>query len=435
MVHQQALMILCPIQRGEEDAVKTRLIELDQRLRDNQPVILERLEGLHFARWVVLDAAEDRDGNPLPAELLFSANIDGDARAFIKQMIDTDPELIKSLYAHCRDFPDPQSINEDGLYDWLNRHTQDYAAFYIGSVGKRVDTIHREANLRDALEQHIDAEHAAGRLKDQSALAIRDALCSWVRTQKDLQWALLPEPGPSPADWAWHWGKLAAIVAAALFVVIRFFLTVVLLFIGWLSTVRVLERRDRQHPYDDDRQARMRHIRLVSREEDRITQNPMTSVTHIKTGFIRIVTLRFVLWAINLLARYLYVHGKLGSIPTIHFARWAIIDDARRLVFLSNYDGSWENYLGDFVDKAAVGLTGVWSNTIGFPDTVLLLFKGAKDEERFKAYTRRSQTLTQFWYSAYKNLTVDNITNNTRIREGLRGVMNEDQAQEWLLHL
>ena len=33
------------------------------------------------------------------------------------------------------------------------------------------------------------------------------------------------------------------------------------------------------------------------------------------------------------------------------------------LLFLSNYGGSWESYLEDFITKAHTGLTGVWSNT------------------------------------------------------------------------
>ncbi len=41
----------------------------------------------------------------------------------------------------------------------------------------------------------------------------------------------------------------------------------------------------------------------------------------------------------------LYPPGFLGTIGTIHFARWVTMPGSRDLVFLSNYDGSWESYL------------------------------------------------------------------------------------------
>jgi len=142
-----------------------------------------------------------------------------------------------------------------------------------------------------------------------------------------------------------------------------------------------------------------------------------------------------VLSGIQLLAVYKFNKGKLGNIPTIHFARWVRIDGGKRLLFFSNYDGSWESYLGDFIDKASVGLTGVWSNTRWFPRALMLLFRGAKDEQRFKAWTRTHQIYTDVWYSAYKTLSVRNILNNTDIYDGLlKPNMTEVEAENWLSH-
>jgi len=129
------------------------------------------------------------------------------------------------------------------------------------------------------------------------------------------------------------------------------------------------------------------------------------------------------------------VRGTLGGIPTIHFARWVVLDGGRRLLFFSNFDGSWENYLGDFIDKAAPGLTAVWSNTVGCPRSEKLVGGGARDEQRFKSWTRDHQIFTQVWYSAYKELTVDNINNNSKVREGLYGRLGPEATKEWLARL
>jgi len=61
--------------------------------------------------------------------------------------------------------------------------------------------------------------------------------------------------------------------------------------------------------------------------------------------------------------------GYLGSMRTIHFAHWTLVGNGDRLLFLSNFDGSWQSYLDDFVDKAHGGLTLAWGNCVGFPRT------------------------------------------------------------------
>ncbi len=109
-----------------------------------------------------------------------------------------------------------------------------------------------------------------------------------------------------------------------------------------------------------------------------------------------------------------------------------IIDRGRRLLFFSNYDGSWVNYLGDFIDKAAAGLTAVWSNTLGCPKAHGLYSAGATDEQRFKSWTRDHQIVTQVWYSAYEELTVDNINNTHKLRIGLFGDLTAAEEREWL---
>jgi hypothetical protein len=174
-------------------------------------------------------------------------------------------------------------------------------------------------------------------------------------------------------------------------------------------------------------------VQALAEREDFQVQNQLTHLVDLKPGLFRRILLRAVLYAIDLLARYKFNQGSLGGITTIHFARWVFLDDGKQLLFFSNYDGSWESYLGDFVDKAHVGLTSVWSNTEGFPKTTLLAFGGATDEDRFKAWTRAHQIATPLWFSAYPDLTVRNIQENARICAGLVEEPPTDEAlRAWL---
>ncbi len=123
--------------------------------------------------------------------------------------------------------------------------------------------------------------------------------------------------------------------------------------------------------------------------------------------------------------------GFLSSINSIHFARWILVPGSDRLVFFSNYGGSWESYLEDFIAKAAKGLTGVWSNTVGYPRTNYLFFDGARDGDRFKRWARKQQVPTRFWYSAYPDLTTQRIRINSQIRRGICWAP-DSEARDWV---
>jgi deferrochelatase/peroxidase EfeB len=166
--------------------------------------------------------------------------------------------------------------------------------------------------------------------------------------------------------------------------------------------------------------------------ENVLAQNHMISITQRKPGWVRWFTSRLVFWAVGLAATTYFKPGLLSDIGTIHFARWVTIPNSRDVLFMSNYGGSWESYLEDFITKAHAGLTGIWSNTVGFPRTENLFQLGATDGDRFKRFARHSMIPTRFWYSAYPDTTTDNIRSNAAIRAGLSGVMTEDEAISWL---
>ena len=172
---------------------------------------------------------------------------------------------------------------------------------------------------------------------------------------------------------------------------------------------------------------------MFERENQRgYAQNHMISVTQRKPGAIRWFTSRLVFWAVAEFASKKYRPGFLSDIGTIHFARWVTAPGSPDILFFSNYGGSWESYLEDFITRAHAGLTAIWSNSIGFPRSENLIQRGATDGERFKRYARQSMVPTRFWYSAYPQFTTAEIRTNAEIRRGLSGSMTEDEAMRWL---
>ena len=197
--------------------------------------------------------------------------------------------------------------------------------------------------------------------------------------------------------------------------------------------VRALERGDRRrYAKADELLNQVRpDTRKFAREEGGINrhQNHLASLTYVKPGRLRKWLLRSTLLVIDLLSRFWFNVGELGGIPTILSARWVLIDDDRRLVFLDNYSGAWDSYLDEFIDMGAVkGLNAIWTNSFvkahggrrhSFPATDYYLWRGAQAERPFKAYVRQSQIETLVWYSAYRTLSINNINTNTDIRQAL----------------
>lgn len=186
---------------------------------------------------------------------------------------------------------------------------------------------------------------------------------------------------------------------------------------------------------------------IWAREEHRThqDQNHFASVTLVKS-LPRMILLRLALTLINFVARFMDNTGKLGGISTIFSARWVLLDGGHRLVFLTNYVGAWDSYLGEFSDlNAYIGVNAIWTNTylppdtaprtalpagsrgIGFPTSSLMLFGGAAHEHPFKAYVRQSQVETLAWYGAYPKMSVPNINDNSRIRKDLFRTLSTDE--------
>jgi hypothetical protein len=193
--------------------------------------------------------------------------------------------------------------------------------------------------------------------------------------------------------------------------------------------LRRLEQRDSSH---DAPPIAPGLLREMARLEDRVAQNHMGSIVLVKPGILRMALIRAGHLGLGLIVRVVATDGYLGSMRTIHFAHWAFVNNGGRLMFLSNFDNSWESYLDDFIEKAHGGLTLAWSSGVGFPPTRFLVLDGASHGRQFKAWARHSMAVSGFWFSAYKDYTVNQIERQARIADGLRkATLTPEEAAQW----
>ncbi|CAN5709263.1 hypothetical protein BH23GEM7_BH23GEM7_06640 [soil metagenome] len=463
---QGSLLVMVPIREGQIEPLRKLLAQVasppDGDDFEINPVIpFLKLRTVHFARFLihapspseeapipVWDGKPQVHGPPIPAKLLFSTDYDGELDAHLEELFRVAGPGLDRIFSHCEGWPG--NHNPRLARGYFLRHRYPTTAFYTGTMRRSVEQIRREADLRDRIQAFLDRESGKPGFPSDP-VEVRERIRQFVSREKELAWAR-EKPGPFPKLLIPEYfinrlpltaGLAGLTVATGAFGALSLVLPMKTA-AAWVGGVTAtlgaavgagyayLSRLAARDPVII-RDSVKEHTAELVKTEDRIVQNEMSSVIYIKEPLaFRRTLLWVVLTFVNFAAKYLSNQGALAGIPSIHFARWVIVDEGRRLIFFSNFDGSWENYLGDFVDKAHDGLTAVWSNCVGFPRTKGLWQEGATDEQKFKMYSRDSQIPTQVWYSAYKWLSVPNINNNTMIRLGLYGELSRTQAEEWL---
>jgi hypothetical protein len=409
------LTFVAKVHPSRVSELEALLADIEANPRDNPHLPFGTLEKLHFGSLVIFP--DDTFG----PYLVFENNFDGDLEPYLADLWQHAGPGLHRIYSHCIGYDGSVAPDRERLLAFLRARVVRPNAWHIGNVGRSAVRIRQEARLRGELDRFLDSD---GHRRERSPASLRQRIQEFVRQTPFLAWAQ-HEVGPR-LSFSERVGPWARIVGLALLAVILLPVLLPLL----LIYIIVLRRRERTDPVVIEPPA-PEHVRRLAAREDNAVQNHLANISYVKPGAFRGMTMRAILFLTNLVAR-VSTKGKLSGLTSLHFAHWALIDDGRRLLFLTNYDGSWENYLDDFIDKASIGLTGIWSNTINFPRTRFLVLGGAQDERRFKTISRRNQVYSNVWYSAYDRLTVQAIDNNSAIREQMFGRLDEDSTRKWL---
>lgn len=417
----RALTVAVAVKPDRVESLEILLTSIGNDIKGNPHIRFDELETVHFMRWVVV-----RRQPGLSADyLLLETNFDGSLDEHLDDLIAASGNTLHVIYGHCQGYaltgPTLALSERVALCSFLKARAISETAFYVANRGKTSARIRLEAACYQSIQRLLDAEGRA--LKNLTPKAIYERIRVHLERDELLEKLTAPEP-VAPARLG-LWRVAAKVLPLLVLPLLSLPVALPLLLVKELTD----EAWDPKS-FDD----RMQRVSTLAAQEDRKVQNQLTHVVRVKLGWFRGFVLKRVLTVIDRLARYYFNQGDLGGIPTIHFARWALLE-SDTLVFFSNYDGSWENYLGDFIDRAAVGLTSVWSNTELFPRTSFLLRKGARDEERFKSWTRAHQHYTQVWYSAYPTLSVQNIRNNAAIAHGVTSRLTDETSIRQFLAL
>jgi hypothetical protein len=426
MTPQSCFMVAAPIAPGQETGLRALLATMNTAPGavdpNNALVPFARFDRLHVARFVILHDETLDDlrlygttfENP-PVWLVFLGDCDGPAEAMLAEFAALAGAGLTRIFGHCEGF----SRGGD-LLAWMQGRSVTPATQYVNWVGRTVRQIREEAALHAALRDRL--QRGAAAFEAQSPLEVHRQLAASVRQDGP------PLTPPAPTPFPWLASKIGNMIGVplALLVLLPFFV------LGAPFFLWELRRRETSDAVIAPRPA-PEHVHSLSVLEDHDVTNQFSAFGIVKPGRFRLWTLLFIFWVLSFSTRQIYTRGRLARVGTIHFARWVFMDDHRRLLFCSNYDGSLDSYMDDFINKVAFGLNLVFSNGVGYPRTKFLLSGGAQEELAFKYFLRRHQVPTQVWYKAYPGLTAADLARNTRIREGLEAqTMTEAEAGRWL---
>jgi hypothetical protein len=428
MIPQANLTLIAPIKTGRVDDLRNLLLSMN-RVRgvadpENALVPFSQLDEVHFARLVILDdptAGDVRAFNlpqpNYPIYLAFFCDFDGELDAFLTKLVNCASTGLTQIFEHCEGF------SQNDLRAWMKQHHHEPATSYVNWVGRTMLQVREEATLRLAIRAWLDADDSRTKLPPRQ---LHGELHAYVASEQRVGRLRLTPAPETPLGWE------IRNIAHLICVPVLLLLLLPLLVIYAPFFVFQLRRRERRDPEIAPRPDAAYANQLAILEDHDVT-NQFSAFGSVKPGLFRRWTLIYILWLINYTTRHIFNRGRLARVTTIHFAHWVFLDNRQRLFFASNYDGSLDSYMDDFINKVAFGLNVVFSNGIGYPTTNWLVLDGAKDEQKFKYFIRRHELPTEVWYNGHPGLTALDLQRNSLIRKGLEdSAMSDSQMQEWV---
>src|SRR5205085_11195700 len=124
----------------------------------------------------------------LEPRLVFLADVDGSATAFLRDLVDVAGNGLDRIFEHCDGY-------RGNRLDYLLAQQVESAATYVNTRGRSVAQIKQEAALREAIEAFLDGSD----FQNTTPKHVRAAIQQFVWRETSLAWARTPPASPDPA--------------------------------------------------------------------------------------------------------------------------------------------------------------------------------------------------------------------------------------------
>ena len=115
-----ALVVMVPVREGKEEELRATLTQLREGTADP----FARVASTHFARFVLIAALLDGEGEPVGppgSYLLFTADFDGCRASWIRAVAASSGRELDRVLGHCVDYPGSANVRE--LRAFLRRYS------------------------------------------------------------------------------------------------------------------------------------------------------------------------------------------------------------------------------------------------------------------------------------------------------------------------
>lgn len=157
----------------------------------------------------------------------------------------------------------------------------------------------------------------------------------------------------------------------------------------------------------------------------------MNAITPMKVWWTPILRMLFFV-----LATIKPLQSGLKDLSFIHFARWVIVGRDRfpqlspeqprenlhydYLIFFSNFNGTWNQYIDAFSAVLSSGLNAIWRWSEKFPMSVPVT--------PFKGYINHIQFDTDYYYNAYPRATTNDVKAALRVHDAVNDFARTSQT-------
>jgi len=83
----------------------TLLYHIGDNIKTTPVIDFEKMEGLHFCRWFIIEGLVDATGCTFSASLVYAAYYDGTAKYHLNELLNNCLSSVKLIYGYCKEFP------------------------------------------------------------------------------------------------------------------------------------------------------------------------------------------------------------------------------------------------------------------------------------------------------------------------------------------
>jgi hypothetical protein len=362
---RQALTAILPVCAGKEAGLEAEL-----SLRRNQWLAgLKASTTLHFAKLALLPGAAGG------ARLMVETSFEGPLLPHLRELWNASGPAWGDILRHC--VGGSPGLDCSGFCALIDRHAVRVTAACSAHAGLTRAVIENDARIDHVAQSFLDQEQGGRMLTGRDPLEIVDRLREELTRHSDIWVGSLELDVAEPVRAGGLWQRFSQALAA--------------------RGLRLMDRFARSN------RVRRRGSATVGANADRpgeiCLQSPFLALSPRRRG-------RFRRWALSTLLRGLgervpALGAEPGELSRLHAARWVLLADGRLLISLT-HDGSPASFRA-FAPRSLTRYLALYA----------------------EAFELRAQ----IWYSAYPELSVNDVLRNHRLRELFARPSDRDSAR------